>query len=47
MESYIPKIMVGGIAFNIMPDLYKTVGADFWAKDAKEAVEIARKIKNL
>lgn len=46
IESYAPKIMVGGIAFNILPDLYKKIGADFWAKDAKEAMEIARKIKN-
>jgi methanogenic corrinoid protein MtbC1 len=46
MGSYNPTIIVGGIAFNIFPDLYKKIGADFWAKDAKSAVEIARKIKN-
>ncbi len=47
LGDYVPKIMVGGIAFNLMPDLYKKIGADFWAKDAKEAVEVARKIKTL
>ncbi|WP_333570742.1 cobalamin B12-binding domain-containing protein [Thermodesulfobacterium commune] len=47
LGDHVPKIMVGGIAFNLMPDLYKKIGADFWAKDAKEAVEVARKIKTL
>lgn len=41
-----PKIIVGGIAFNLIPDIYKKIGADFWAPDAKKAVEIARKFKN-
>lgn len=37
-----PKIIVGGIAFNILPEIYKKIGADFWAPDAKKAVEVAR-----
>jgi len=40
-----PKVIVGGFVFNLAPDLYKKLDADYWAKDAKEAVEIARKIK--
>lgn len=40
-----PKIIVGGLAFNLLPDLHKQVGADFWAPDAKKAVEIASQFK--
>lgn len=39
------KIIVGGIAFNLMPDIYKKIGADFWAPDANKAVEIASQFK--
>ena len=38
------KIMVGGYPFNISQDLWKKVGADGYAKDAKEAVFIAQKL---
>ena len=35
-------IMVGGAV--LTPEYAKNMGADFYAKDAKEAVEIARKV---
>lgn len=41
-----PKIIVGGLAFNLLPDIYKQIGADFWAPDAKKAVDIASQFKN-
>lgn len=41
-----PKIIVGGLAFNLLPDIYRQIGADYWAPDAKKAIEIARQIKN-
>ncbi|MCC3145157.1 cobalamin-dependent protein [Halanaerobium sp. Z-7514] len=37
------KIMVGGKIFNENPELWKKTGADTWAKDGEEAVEIAKK----
>lgn len=36
------KIMVGGAV--LTPDYAKTIGADFYAKDAKESVDIAKKV---
>ncbi|MBR4305810.1 MAG: dihydropteroate synthase, partial [Ruminiclostridium sp.] len=36
------KVMVGGAV--LTPDYAKKIGADYYAKDAKEAVDIARKI---
>lgn len=36
------KIMVGGAV--LTPDYAKTIGADYYAKDAKESVDIARQI---
>lgn len=38
------KIMVGGRPFQISPELWKKVGADFQAFNAVEAVKIANKI---
>jgi methanogenic corrinoid protein MtbC1 len=38
------KILVGGYPFNIAPDLYKTVGADAWAKDADGAIRRANEL---
>lgn len=46
LEIVKPKIIVGGLAFNIFPDIYKAIGADFWAPDAKGAVEIASRLKD-
>jgi len=38
------KIMVGGSAFNRSPELWKTVGADAYAKTAEEAVSLANQL---
>lgn len=38
-----PRIMVGGIPFNSTTGLWQTVGADIFASDAAEAVNIATK----
>jgi methanogenic corrinoid protein MtbC1 len=35
------KILVGGYPFNIAPELWRKVGADAYARDALEAVEVA------
>ncbi len=35
------KIMVGGYPFNIAPNLWKSVGADGYARDARQALVIA------
>ena len=34
------RILVGGYPFNQLPDLWKTVGADATARDAREAVDV-------
>ena len=39
-----PRIMVGGLPFNMTPDLWRTVGADTWASDAARAVEVAQQV---
>jgi methanogenic corrinoid protein MtbC1 len=36
------RILVGGYPFNIAPDLWKKIGADGHARDASEAVAVAR-----
>jgi methanogenic corrinoid protein MtbC1 len=38
------KIIVGGYPFRIVPDLWKQIGADAYAGDAAEAVDIARRL---
>jgi methanogenic corrinoid protein MtbC1 len=38
------KILVGGYPFNISPDLWKRVEADGYARDAREAVEVADRL---
>lgn len=35
------KIMVGGLPFNLTPEAYRTVGADFTASNARDAVHTA------
>jgi MerR family transcriptional regulator, light-induced transcriptional regulator len=35
------KIMVGGLAFNMIPELWQITGADGYAPDAQKAVELA------
>ncbi|MCX7913447.1 MAG: cobalamin-dependent protein [Thermodesulfovibrionales bacterium] len=46
IETVKSKIIVGGIAFNLLPSIYKDIGADFWASNAKEAVEIVSMFKD-
>lgn len=36
-----PRILVGGIPFNRQPGLWRQVGADGWAPDAQQAVELS------
>jgi methanogenic corrinoid protein MtbC1 len=36
------KIMVGGLTFNQVPDLYRVIGADGWAPNCKAAVDLAQ-----
>lgn len=38
------KIIVGGYVFNSIPNLYRKIGADGWAPDAKEAVQLANSL---
>jgi methanogenic corrinoid protein MtbC1 len=38
------KVIVGGYPFNISPNLWKVIGADGFARNADEAVEMARKL---
>lgn len=38
------KIMVGGSAFNRSPELWRTIGADAYAKTAEEAVSVANQL---
>lgn len=38
------KILVGGYPFRIAPDLWKTIGADGYAADAQEAIELADRL---
>lgn len=38
------KIMVGGLAFNLNPGLVSRVGADATAANAREAVQVARRL---
>ena len=34
------RILVGGYAFKIAPNLWRDVGADYWAKDASTAISM-------
>ena len=40
------KIMVGGLAFYEAPDLWKEIGADGYAPNAKEALALANEFFN-
>jgi methanogenic corrinoid protein MtbC1 len=40
------KIMVGGYPFNISPQLFQQVGADGYAPDAQEALQLAQRLIN-
>ncbi|GAA4259228.1 cobalamin B12-binding domain protein [Azospirillum formosense] len=39
-----PHVLVGGYPFNLVPDLWRTVGADAFAPSAEEAVVIAERL---
>jgi methanogenic corrinoid protein MtbC1 len=34
------RILVGGYAFKIAPNLWRNVGADYWTKDASDAISV-------
>ena len=38
------KIIIGGYPFNIVPDLWKKIGADAYARSADEAVSLANQL---
>ena len=38
------KVMVGGYPFNVASDLWQEIGADFYANDAREAIEVANRL---
>jgi methanogenic corrinoid protein MtbC1 len=42
-----PSIMVGGLAFNRVTDLWRQIGADGYAVDGAEAVQVARRLVGL
>ena len=41
-QAHGTKVMVGGYAFNSVPDLWKQVGADYYAENAEAALRIVR-----
>lgn len=43
-HNYQPQIMVGGYPFRAVPDLWKQVGADAFAANAGEAINVASKL---
>lgn len=40
------KLLVGGYPFNLSPQLWQTLGADGYARDAQEAIEVAGRLVN-
>ena len=40
LASPTTRILVGGYAFKIAPNLWRDVGADYWTKDASEAISL-------
>jgi methanogenic corrinoid protein MtbC1 len=46
-ETSAIKVMIGGLAFNDMPQLWKTIGADGYAANAEDALFISNKWWNL
>jgi MerR family transcriptional regulator, light-induced transcriptional regulator len=40
-----PTIVVGGGAFRVEPDLWKTIGADAYAADVRDAVAVVRELR--
>ena len=46
-QAHSTKVMVGGYAFNSVPDLWKQVGADYYAENAESALRIVRDMISL
>jgi methanogenic corrinoid protein MtbC1 len=42
LQSQCPPILVGGLAANALPDLWRRLGADEWCADALQVHELAR-----
>jgi len=40
LASPATRILVGGYAFKIAPNLWRDVGADYWTKDASDAISL-------
>jgi MerR family transcriptional regulator, light-induced transcriptional regulator len=38
------RVLVGGYPFNIAPDLWQTVGANGYARDAQQSLEVAERL---
>jgi methanogenic corrinoid protein MtbC1 len=43
-NGHTPKILVGGYPFNVATDLWKRLGADGYAQDAQQALEVASRL---
>jgi MerR family transcriptional regulator, light-induced transcriptional regulator len=43
-DIHMPKIIVCGIVFNAYPDLFKKVGADFFAENIEDALKIGNAV---
>jgi methanogenic corrinoid protein MtbC1 len=41
----LPRILVGGYAFRLAPELWRDVGADGFAKDALETIEMLKELR--
>ena len=46
-QAHNTKVMVGGHAFNSVPDLWKQVDADYYAENAESALRLARHMGSL
>ena len=46
-QAHNTKVMVGGHAFNSVPDLWKQVDADYFAENAESALRLARHMGSL
>jgi methanogenic corrinoid protein MtbC1 len=47
LSNRVPPIMVGGLPFNNNTDLWSDVGADLWARNATDAVQMAQGMQPL
>jgi MerR family transcriptional regulator, light-induced transcriptional regulator len=44
LASPATRILVGGYAFKIAPNLWREVGADYWAKDASDSISLISRL---